>query len=145
MALSELQNPIFVIWAFAFQVILILHFAVRRLARDTALKYGWIIYALGLVAALVSIQQILQGESWSFWVGGFLYLIWAIFGLLVEYHFKISWRSPINWAIFAPYVLLYLGTVMFYWWPLGLINRGLWYGYAVLFVIGTWLNVTSHN
>jgi hypothetical protein len=44
----------------------------------------------------------------------------------------------------VPYVLLYLGTVMFYWWPLGLLSRPLWIAYAVLFVIGTGLNVTSH-
>ena len=49
MSLSGLQNPVFVIWAFIFQVILIVHFAVRRLAPDTALECGWIVYALGLV------------------------------------------------------------------------------------------------
>jgi len=145
MSLSELQNPVFVIWAFTFQVILIVHFVVRRLALDIALEYGWIVYTLGLVAAVVSIQQILRGESWSFWLGGFLYLVWAVFGFLVEYQFNISWRTPINWPIFLPFIGLYLATVMFYWWPLGIINKNLWYVYTVLFVIGTWLNVTSHN
>jgi hypothetical protein len=44
----------------------------------------------------------------------------------------------------VPYVLLYLSTVMFYWWPVGLLSRPLWIAFAVLFVIGTVLNVTSH-
>jgi hypothetical protein len=43
-----------------------------------------------------------------------------------------------------PYVFLYLATVMFYWWPLGLLSRPLWIIYAVLFVIATILNITSH-
>ena len=43
-----------------------------------------------------------------------------------------------------PYVFLYLGTVMFYWWPLALLSRPLWFVFAVLFVIGTILNLTSH-
>ena len=43
-----------------------------------------------------------------------------------------------------PYVTLYLVTVMFYWWPLGLLSRPLWFVFAVLFVIGSILNITSH-
>jgi hypothetical protein len=34
--------------------------------------------------------------------------------------------------------------VMFYWWPLGLLSRGLWFAYAILFVIATILNLRSH-
>lgn len=54
-----------------------------------------------------------------------LFLIWAVFGFLVEYLFTLSWRSPVNWKIFIPYVGLYLATIMFYWWPLGEINKPL--------------------
>jgi hypothetical protein len=35
-------------------------------------------------------------------------------------------------------------TVMFYWWPLGEISKYLWFGAAFLFVISTFLNITSH-
>jgi hypothetical protein len=34
---------------------------------------------------------------------------------------------------------------MFYWWPLALISRPLWYIYAVLFIVSTVLNVSSHQ
>jgi len=34
---------------------------------------------------------------------------------------------------------------MFYWWPLGLLWRPLWYVQAVLFVISTVLNAASHR
>jgi len=71
-------------------------------------------------------------------------LIWAIFGYAVEYVKKIKWRNPIRGQILGPYVTLYLGTVMFYWWPLAPLYRPLWYVYAVLFVISMVLNLISH-
>ncbi|MCZ7546792.1 MAG: hypothetical protein M5R40_26195 [Anaerolineae bacterium] len=76
---------------------------------------------------------------------GFIYLIWAVFGFAVEYVQGIEWRNPIRWSIFGPYVVLYLATVMLYWWPVGLIRRPLWYVYAGLFVVSTILNAISHK
>ena len=109
------------------------------------MKYGWVVYALSVPAAAVSVILLLNGKTWSLWLGGFLYLIWAIFGYIVEYVKGIKWRIPIRWSILVPYLLLYLSTVMFYWWPLALINRTLWYVGAVLFIISTILNITSHK
>ena len=109
------------------------------------MRYGWIVYALSVPAVVVSIFLLLGGKTWSLWLGGLLYLIWAIFGYTVEYAKEIQWRNPIRWSIYGPYVFLYLATVMFYWWPLGLISKPLWYVYAVLFIVSTILNVTSHE
>jgi hypothetical protein len=137
---------LFVVWAFAFQVILIVHFALRKWAFDRyTQKYGWLVYALSIPAVVVSAILLLGGMPWSLWLGGFIYLVWAVFGYVVEYVKGIRWRTPPRWPIFGPYVFLYLATVMFYWWPLGLISRPLWYLYGVLFVISTVLNVTSHR
>ncbi len=63
----------------------------------------------------------------------------------VEYLMGIAWRNPVRWPIFLPYVFLYLGTLMFYWWPLGRIRKPLWYAYAVLFAASTVLNILSHK
>jgi fatty acid desaturase len=57
---------------------------------------------------------------------------------------KVQWRDPILWQ-FGPYVFLYLATIMFYWWPLGLVSRPLWFVYAALFIISTVINATSHK
>jgi hypothetical protein len=57
---------------------------------------------------------------------------------------KIEWRSPVRWSVFGPYITLYLATVMFYWWPLALIEKTWWYIYTVMFIISTFLNITSH-
>jgi hypothetical protein len=35
--------------------------------------------------------------------------------------------------------------VVFYWFPLALIDKTLWYMYAVLFIISACLNITSHK
>jgi hypothetical protein len=136
---------LFAVSAFLFQTVLTIHFALRKWHFDLAMHYGWIVYALSVLASGVSIFLLLGGKTWSLWLGGFLYLIWAIYGFTVEYVKRIQWRNPIRWSIFGPYVFLYLATVMFYWWPLGLVSKLLWVVYAVLFIVSTILNVTSHK
>jgi hypothetical protein len=142
---SDSFESLFVLTAFLFQVILIIHFALRKWQFDQAMHYGRIVYALSIPAAAVSIIILLGGKSWSFWLGGFIYLIWAGYGYIVEYAKGIEWRSPIRWSIFGPYITLYPATVMFYWWPLALVNKPYWYVYALLFIASTSLNVTSHR
>jgi hypothetical protein len=137
-------DSLFVIWAFVLQVCLIALFAIRKSNLELILRYGWIFYLLCIPAVIVSVIMLRAGKEWSFWLGGFLFLLWAVFGLIVEYGFKIQWRNPIIWPIFIPYVILYLGTIMFYWFPLGMLSRPLWFIYAVLFALGTYLNISSH-
>jgi len=145
--MTKLDNldKLFVVWAFLFQILLIVHFAIRKpLMESYTEKYGWIIYALCIPAVVISIILMRSGKSWSFWLGGFLFLLYAIFGYWVDYVAQIQFRSPLRLSVAFPYVFLYLATVMFYWWPLGLLNRPLWFIYAVLFVVATILNITSH-
>jgi hypothetical protein len=137
-------DQLFVTWAFVLQVFLITLFAIRKSNVELILRYGWIFYTLCVPAVVVSILMLRGNKDWSFWVGGFIFLVWAIFGLVVEYGFHIKWRNPIVLSVFIPYVLLYLGTIMFYWFPVGILSRVLWYIYAVLFALSTYLNVTSH-
>ena len=142
--MSDRYDTLFVIWAFIFQVCLIALFAIRKSNLDLILKYGWIFYLLCIPALIISINMIRGGKPFSFWLAGFIFVVWAILGFTAEYVFKIQWRNPIVWAIFVPYVILYLGTIMFYWFPVGMLNRPLWYLYAVLFAVSTYLNITSH-
>ncbi len=145
--MSTLDNHelLFVFWAFFIQVILIVHFYLRKWEFDVAMRYGPLVYLLSLPAAMISILLIAAGKSWSFWMGGFIFLVWAVYGYSVEYARKIQWRNPPRWSILGPYVTLYLATIMFYWWPLALLWKPLWYIYAVLFVASTTLNVISHQ
>lgn len=138
-------DTLFVIWSFTLQIILIIHFAIRKpLFESYTEKFGWIVYALCLPALIISIVLLINGKSWSFWLGGFLFLIWSAYGYWVDYIKGISWRKPLRKDIVFPYITLYLGTIMFYWWPLALLYKPLWYIFGALFVIGSILNITSH-
>ena len=142
---TDTFETLYVVSAFLFQVILIIHFTLRKWHFDLAMRFGPIVYAVGIPAAAVSILLLLDGKTWSLWIGGVIYLTWGIFGYWVEYVRRIEWRNPIRWPVFGPYIILYLSTVMFYWWPLALIYKPLWYIYAILFITSTILNVTSHK
>jgi hypothetical protein len=138
-------DTLFVIWAFFLQITLIAHFALRKpFFESYTLNFGWIVYALCFPAAVISFILLLGGKSWSFWLGGFLFLIYAAYGYWIDYIKGIEWRNPLRKDIMFPYVTLYLGTIMFYWWPLALLYRPLWFVFGTLFVIGTILNITSH-
>lgn len=145
MAGLDTLDTLFIIFGFLFQMVLIIHFAVRRWAFDVAMRYGLLVYALAIPALALSVAQFDAGKPWYLWLAGFLYAIWALFGYTVEYVRRIEWREPILWPIFVPYITLYLATVMFYWWPLARLYRPLWFVYGGLFVLATILNVTSHR
>jgi len=145
--LSKLDNldKLFVFWSFFFQIVLIVHFALRKYFFEIyTFKYGWLVYALCIPAAGISIVLLLGGKSWSFWLGGFLFVVYAAYGYWIDYIKQIQFRNPLQLSVVFPYAFLYLSTVMFYWWPLGLLSRPLWFAYAILFVIATILNITSH-
>ena len=138
-------DRLFVYWVFLLQIVLIVHFTLRKpFFESYTMQYGWLVYALCLPAAVISIILLRAGKSWSFWLGGFLFLIYAAFGYWVDFLAQIPFRNPLQLSVLIPYAFLYLVTVMFYWWPLGLLSRKLWMIYAVLFVVATILNITSH-
>ena len=136
---------VFVLNASLVQLLLIIHFALRKWRFNLAIRYGWIVYAMSIPAAILSLYLFRGGMQWSFWLGGFIFLVWALYGCSVEYILGIEWRNAMRWSILVPYVVLYLGTLMFYWWPLALLFKPFWYVSAVLFLINTYLNVTSHK
>ena len=138
-------DKLFVVWAFVFQIVLIIHFALRKPFMESYTeKFGWIVYALCIPAVIISIILMRGGKSWDFWLGGVLFVFFAVFGFWVDYVAQIQFRNPLRISIVIPYVFLYLATVMFYWWPLGRLSRQLWFAYAILFIISTILNLTSH-
>jgi hypothetical protein len=138
-------DRLFVATAFVLQILLLTYFALRRLNFGLALRWGWLIYALAIPACLVSLLLLTVGKPWQFWLAGFLYAVFTIFGYTVDLARPITWRSPIYLPVFTPYVLLFLGSQMFYWFSLALIQRPLWFVYAVLFAASSVLNITSHT
>ncbi len=65
-------DKLFIVWALLFQIILIVHFALRKpLMESYTEKFGWIVYALCIPAVIISIILLRGGKSWSLWLGGF--------------------------------------------------------------------------
>jgi len=134
--------------ALLIQFVLVVFFALRTWFFDTAMELGWVVYALAVPAVLVSLVLIRSGRPWYLWIAGFLYAVWAAFGYYIDVASPVEWRAPILWPVLVPYVVLYLGAQMFYWFPLGRLGplgRRLWFVFAVLFVVSTGLNLASHG
>ncbi len=138
-------EKLYVFASFFLQVALLIYFAIRKWNFDLAMQWGRLVYLLALPMLVVSLALLVGKNPWYLWLGGFLYAIFASFGYIVDIARPIAWRSPIYPPVFVPYVLLYLVSLMFYWWPLARIWWPLWYVYAVLFVISTFFNVSSHG
>lgn len=142
------SDALFAGTALLIQLVLVGFFALRTWFFDTAMEFGWVVYVLAVPAVLVSLVLIRSGRSWHLWVAGFLFAAWAAFGYYVDIASPVEWRVPILWPVLVPYVVLYLGAQMFYWFPLGRLGppgRRLWFAFAVLFVISTSLNIASHG
>ena len=145
MSTRDRLDTVFVVTAFLFQIVLIVHFAVRKWNFGITQRYRWIVYALSIPAAVVSLVLLLRGKVGWLWAGGFVYVLWAAFGFVVEYVKRVKWRNPPHWPTLGPYLFLYLATNMLYWWPVGLVSRPLWTVYAMLFIVSTVLNFSSHR
>ena len=135
----------YVVSAYVYQGVLIIHFALRKWRFEVVLRHGWNVYAMGIPAAAVSIILLLRGVTWSMWLPGFLWLIWGAYGYWIEYIRGIQWRNPPLWRVLGPYLLLYLAISMFFWWPLWSIDKRLWYVQTGLYIISTGLNLASHR
>jgi len=97
-------DKLFVVWAFLFQILLIIHFAIRKpLFESHTVKYGWIFYAICIPAVVIGIILMHGGKGRSFWLGGFLFLVFAIFGYWVGYVAQIQFRSPLRLSVVFSY------------------------------------------
>lgn len=137
-------DKLFVVTSFFIQIVLLIYFGVRKWQFDLALTWGWLVYALAIPALIVSMILLKNRKPWFLWIAGFFFTMWAILGFVVDIVYPVAWREPMYLPVFIPYVLLYLASLMFYWWPLARIKRPLWYIYAALFVVSTYLNISSH-
>jgi hypothetical protein len=78
-------DKLFVVWAFLFQIVLIVHFALRKpFFESYTMMFGWVVYALCILAVVISIILLRGGKSWTYWLGGFLFVVFAAFGYWVD-------------------------------------------------------------
>ena len=130
--------------ALAIQTLLVLNFAARHWAPRQERRWGWIIYALGLPALGLSALFSLARQPWYHGLAYLLFAAWAAFGCVVDILRPVNWRTPPRWAIFGPYVALYLAAQFAFWIPLWNVGPGYWAAYTALYAVSTLLNISSH-
>jgi len=87
---------------------------------------GYGIVTLALPAALTIVAFIREKSGWRQWIGPAAFLIFVIFMILVEYIWKVEFRSPIRYDILIPYLVLFYGSIFFMGISMFRINRSLW-------------------
>lgn len=135
---------VFTAFGLLLQALLLGFFAGRRWAPRATERYGWIVYAFGMLGLPIGLWLLVDGQSWRLFAGPLLAAAWAGFGTWVDLVRPRPWRAPIDWPVLGPYFVLYLAAQMFLWWPLWDINRVAWVLYLALFVPSTLLNIVGH-
>ena len=115
------------------QVVLVIYFALTKWHVAGATPVGWLVYGMGIPAVALSVMLLKARKPWYLWTAGFLFAVWAAFGVVVDIIHPVAWRSPMLPSIFMPYVLLYFASQMFYWWPLLKVDRVSWCIFAALY------------
>jgi hypothetical protein len=142
---NAMLRTLFVVFAFLVQVLLVLNFAARNWRPALERKYGWVIYALGIVAVLLALVFALGGQPWYAVLAPLLYAAWAGFGFYVDTYRHMEWRNPPRGSVLIPYVLLFMASQFAFWIPLWYVGLGYWAAYAVFYVVNTALNLFSHR
>ena len=135
----------YAVFAVAFQIMLVADFIARLVRPELELKWGWIVYVVGIVGGLVlTILLIARGIPTKFVIGPVLLFVWTIFGLLVDSILRIPWRSPPRLALLMPYVTLYTVTLFGFLFPLWEFGPRWGIIYTVFCVAQYALNISSH-
>lgn len=136
---------VYLTFGFAFQALLALNFAARNWLPELERRYGWIIYALGLVALAIGALMLIDGRAWYLVVAPLLLALWAGYGFRVDLWKPIAWRRPPHWPVFGPYVGLFVASLLLYWGSMWAIGVGYWIAFGLLYALHTALNIYSHR
>ncbi|MBN1318003.1 MAG: hypothetical protein JXA42_21145 [Anaerolineales bacterium] len=142
---NEIYRQLFVCIAFLVQGLLILNFAARNWRPSLERRFGWIIYALGLIGVVLGVVFLAGRAPWYMILAPLVLAVWAGYGYAIDILFKIEWRAPIRLAIFIPYVLLFMASQFVFWIPMWYIGIGYWVAYTITYTINTILNIISHK
>jgi D-alanyl-D-alanine carboxypeptidase len=142
--LGDHAPPVFVLFGFLVQVLLVADFAARRWRPTLERRYGWVIYTLGIPAAGLALYLWLDGAAWYQPLAFGLFGLWALFGAWVDYLRPVAWRTPPRWPVFLPYVGLFVTSLFAFWIPLWYVGLPVWLAFGALYAVHTGLNIASH-
>jgi hypothetical protein len=87
---------------------------------------GYGIVALGVPAILTIVAFARVQTSWRQWIGPAVFLTFLAFMILVEYIWRVEFRSPMRYDILVPYLVLFFGSIVLMGLPMFRMNRRLW-------------------
>ena len=89
--------------------------------------FGYGIVTLALPAAIAIVAFINEKAGWRQWIGPAAFLAFIGFMVMVEYIWKVEFRSPMRYDILVPYLVLIFGSIFFMGIPMFRIDRRLWF------------------
>ena len=105
----------------------------RSMAINHAL--GYVIVALSVPTAVALVALVRAGSGWFYWIGPAAYLAFVALMIVVEYIVQVEFRTPPNYAVLVPYLVLFFGSIVLMGLPMFRLNRALWFVTAVSAVL----------
>jgi hypothetical protein len=88
--------------------------------------FGYGIVALSAPAALAIVAFIRTRAGWRQWIGPAAFLVFVVFMVVVEYIWRVEFRSPMRYDILVPFLVLFFGSILLMGLPMFRIDRRLW-------------------
>ncbi len=137
--------PVFVLFGFAVQVLLVVFFAAHLWRPAIEGPVGRLVYGMGVVAVILAIASLPASQPWFVPMAFLLYAAWSALGAWVDLVRPFPWRQPPRWSIVLPYAALLVASLLAFWVPLWWVDRALWLAFGILYAVHTTLNVIAHR
>ena len=87
---------------------------------------GYAIVVLALPAGIALVAFIRAGAGWLQWAGPLAFICFVAFMIAVEYVWRVEFRTPPNYPVLVPYLVLFFGSILLMGLPMFEIDRRLW-------------------
>jgi hypothetical protein len=87
---------------------------------------GYVIILLAIPAAVALVVFLRAGAGWLMWAGPALFLVFVVFAIVVDYVWRVEFRTPMRPEILVPYLLLFFGSILLMGLPMFRLDRRLW-------------------
>lgn len=99
---------------------------VRTGTRALNHRLGYVMFALGIPAAVALVGFVAARASALSWLGPVVYLAFLALMLVVDYVAPIEFRSPPLYGVLVPYLVLFFGAILLMGLPMYVLDRSLW-------------------
>ena len=87
---------------------------------------GRVMIGLAIPAIVALVAFVRAGAGWRHWIGPGVYLAFVALMIVVEYVWRVEFRSPMRYDVLVPYLVLFFGGILLMGLPMFRLNRPLW-------------------